>query len=117
VAGFEIFGDPGLKKVFSRFIVKTLRHAKNVTEIRIRYRRKGDNLILVYEDNGSGIPEKEKPGVFIRTLGTKNFGPFFVHDFPEGSGISLLGNGEPGKGVRYEMTVPEGWYRIVPAGT
>ncbi|MFA7695136.1 MAG: ATP-binding protein [Methanoregula sp.] len=114
VAGLFIYGDPILEKVFSHLIENTLVHAKTATEIRIHYRETTEGLVLMYEDNGLGIPVAEKKNFFVRTFASKHFGLFFIHDILELSGITLVENGEPGKGARFEMTIPHGMYRLPP---
>ncbi|WP_292370493.1 PAS domain S-box protein [Methanoregula sp. UBA64] len=114
VDGLVIFTDPILEKVFSHLIENTLVHAPAATEIRIWYRETADSLVLVYEDNGPGIAEENKQDLFVRTFATTRFGLFFIHDILELSGIGFAETGEPGKGVRFEMTVPRGMYRITP---
>lgn len=112
VSGLEIFADPLIEKAFIELIDNTVLHAKTATEIRIWYRTNREDLVLVYEDNGPGIPQDKKENLFVRTYGTKNFGLFFVHDILELSGITLAETGTAGTGVRFEMTVPKGLYRI-----
>lgn len=114
VDGLFIYTDPILEKVFSHLIENTLVHAPTATEIRIWYRETADNLVLVYEDNGPGIAEENKKDLFVRTFATTRFGLFFIHDILELSGIGFAETGEPEKGVRFEMTVPAGMYRIAP---
>jgi len=114
VNGLFVYTDPILEKVFSHLIENTLVHAKTATEIRIGYRETPDGLVLVYEDNGPGIARADKETLFVRTFATKHFGLFFIHDILELSGIGFAETGEPGSGVRFEMTVPRGMYRIDP---
>jgi signal transduction histidine kinase len=116
VTGLFVYSDPILEKVFSHLIENTLVHAKTATEIRIRYRETPQGLVLVYEDNGTGITQTDKQSLFVRTFAAKHFGLFFIHDILELSGIGFAETGEPGKGVRFEMTVPHGMYRIPPPG-
>jgi PAS domain S-box len=114
VEGLFVYTDPILEKVFSHLIENTLVHAPTATEIRIRYRETTGGLVIVYEDNGPGIAEENKQELFVRTFATTHFGLFFIHDILELSGIGFAETGEPGKGVRFEMTVPRGMYRIDP---
>jgi len=114
VDGLFVYTDPILEKVFSHLIENTLVHAPTATEIMIWYRETPSGLVIVYEDNGPGIAEADKQELFIRTFATTRFGLFFIHDILELSGIGFAETGEPGKGVRFEMTVPQGMYRITP---
>ena len=57
----EILADPMLPKVFYNLIDNSVRHGQTVTEIRISIlREKEGRLVIIYEDNGIGIPAPEK---------------------------------------------------------
>ncbi len=60
VSGLEIFADPLLEKVFSHLLDNTLRHGEHATEVRISMFTSETSLVLVYEDNGVGIPAVDK---------------------------------------------------------
>ena len=53
-----------LKKVFSNFLDNSLRHGERVTEIRVSSQKSGEDLIVVWEDNGVGIAAEEKERIF-----------------------------------------------------
>ena len=108
----EIYCDPVIEKVFSHLIENTLKHAKKATEIRITCQKSAGGLMLVYEDDGVGIPLEKKKDLFVRGVGSETgFSLFFVHDILEISDMSIRENGEPQKGVRFEISVPRGLYR------
>jgi PAS domain S-box-containing protein len=114
----ELYCDPVIEKVFSRLIENTLNHAKKATEIRISCRECADELLLIYEDDGIGIPVEKKRDLFLRGVGSeKGSSLFFIHDILEISDMSIRENGEPGKGVRFEISVPKGLYRTGPGDT
>jgi PAS domain S-box-containing protein len=118
IPNLELHCDPVIKKVFSHLIENTLKHAKKATEIRISCRETADGLLLIYEDDGIGIPREKKKDLFIRGVGSETgFSLFFVHDILEISDMSIQETGEPGKGVRFEISVPKGLYRAVKEDT
>jgi PAS domain S-box-containing protein len=109
----ELFCDPVIEKVFSHLIENTERHGKKATEIHISCHETADGLLLIYEDDGVGIPGKRKKDLFVRGVGSATgFSLFFVHDILEISDMSIQETGEPGTGVRFEISVPKGLYRI-----
>jgi PAS domain S-box-containing protein len=108
----ELYCDPVIEKVFSHLIENTQKHAKKATEIHISCQETTDGILLIYEDDGIGIPMEKKKDLFIRGAGSENgFSLFFVHDVLEISDMSIRESGEPGKGARFEISVPKGLYR------
>jgi signal transduction histidine kinase len=113
VDGLEIFGDPLIERVFSHLVENSLLHGGNVTTIRLSCRKSGTDMILVYEDNGYGIPEQIRPELFVKSFGkTTGFDLFFVHDLLELSGMEISETGIAGTGVRFEIRVPRQAYRF-----
>ena len=64
-------------------------------------------------DQCTGIPAEEKSKIFDRGFG-KNTGRglFLTREILEITGITIKVTGEPGKGARFEMTVPKGDVQI-----
>jgi PAS domain S-box-containing protein len=117
VDGLEVYADKMFEKVFHNLVDNSTRHGKKVTEIRVHYKKKGNGLSLVYEDDGVGIPVDEKNKLFIRGSGIHScFGLFMVRAILGITGITIEENGIPGHGVRFEMFVPVGSYRIDHSG-
>jgi signal transduction histidine kinase len=83
-----------------------------MTEIHITSREEGGALVLVFEDNGIGIPQKDKNRLFTKGFGKNTgLGLFLSREILSITGITITENGEPGKGARFEITVPKGMYR------
>lgn len=117
VDSLEIFSDPLIEKVFINLIENSLQHGGHVTEIRIFTKETGDGLVLVYEDNGTGIPENDKETIFSREHGrTAGYGMFLIREILSITGLSIRETGVPGTGARFEILVPEGSYRRLPQG-
>ena len=64
VEGLEIYADPLLEHVFFTLAENVLLHGKTATEIRLFYQKNAGGLTLVFEDNGSTIPEDMKEKIF-----------------------------------------------------
>ncbi len=114
--GLEVFADPLLEKVFYNLIDNALRYGgEQMTAIRVSHRGEGGNLVLAVEDNGAGISAEDKPKLFTKGFGKNTgHGLFLSREILAITGITITENGEPGKGARFEITVPEGAFRIVP---
>ncbi|MFA5331138.1 MAG: PAS domain S-box protein [Methanoregula sp.] len=117
--GITIYADPMLSKVFYNIIENSLRHGVHVRHIRISVSRIPDNgCLIVYEDDGIGVPEDKKEMIFERGFTTSplqnsssGLGLFLVRDILSITGITIRENGTPGEGVRFEMTVPPGKWK------
>jgi signal transduction histidine kinase len=67
---------------------------------------------VVWKDNGIGIATDEKERIFERGFGKNTgLGLFLVREILSLTGITITENGEPGKGARFEIVVPNGAYR------
>jgi len=116
-ADLEIFADPLLEKVFQRFFENSVKHGGHVTRIRVWHTVTPEGATVVFEDNGAGIPEEKKEQIFLRGEGTSasRGSLIFVREILSITGITIKETGEPGKGARFEMTVPKGMWQM--AGT
>ncbi len=113
-ADFEIFADPLLEKVFQRFFENSVKHGDHVTLIRVWHTVTPEGAIIFFEDDGAGIPEEKKEQIFSRIEGTSasRGSLIFVREILDITGITIIENGEPGKGARFEIAVPNGAYRM-----
>jgi signal transduction histidine kinase len=110
----EVFADPMLAKVFFNLLDNSIRHGQRVTEIQVSSHSSGENLVVVWEDNGIGIAKNEKVRIFERGYGKNTgLGMFLVREILSLTGITITETGKQGTGARFEMMVPEGAYRIV----
>ncbi|OPX70675.1 MAG: sensory histidine kinase AtoS [Methanoregulaceae archaeon PtaB.Bin108] len=117
-AGVEVYADPMIIKVFFNLLDNSIRHGQNVTEIRVSCRESDDTLTIIWEDNGIGIPDKEKSLIFKRDFGKHTgLGLFLSREILAITGITITENGELGKGARFEIRVPKGKYRFSGASS
>ncbi|GEM_PF-3237469 len=108
----EIFTDPLFDKVFLNLIENALRHEEKVTTIVFSPIKHDTTLSLIYKDDGAGINTKEKEMIFERGFGKNTgYGLFLIHHILAITRMSIVENGEPGMGARFEMSVPAGAYR------
>lgn len=112
VKNIEVFSDDLIERVFANLIENSLEHGMKATTIRFFSQVRGRDLVLVYEDDGVGIPQEEKELVFEHTRrGRISYGLFLSREVLAITGLSIHEVGEPGKGVRFEILVPEGLFR------
>ena len=110
--GTEIFADPLVEKVFYNLMDNAVRYGGKISTIRFSVGKSGDNLLIICEDDGEGIPAEIKEQIFERGYGKNTgLGLAISREIFTITGISIRENGEPGKGARFEIMVPKGTYR------
>ena len=114
--GIEVFADPLIIKVFYNLMDNAVRYGGKITTIRFSVEESGDDQIIVCEDDGVGVVAEEKAKVFDREFGKNTgLGLFLSREILDITGITITETGEPGKGARFEMVVPDGAWRIAEA--
>ncbi|PWR74632.1 hypothetical protein DLD82_08620 [Methanospirillum stamsii] len=110
----EIYADPLLSKVFENLYDNAIRHGGNVTEISVHCEEQSDeSLLVVWEDNGSGITEDKKEKIFDRGFGNNTgLGLFLIREILALTGISIYEFGKPGVGAKFLIVVPYGKFRF-----
>jgi PAS domain S-box-containing protein len=109
----EIFADPLLEKAFQGLFENSVIHGGHVNVIRVSCAISLEGAIIIYEDDGIGIPQERKEEIFLRGDGTRLRvrGLFFVREILDLTGITIRETGDPGKGVRFEILVPKRIFR------
>jgi PAS domain S-box-containing protein len=105
--GLEVYADPMFVRVIENLIDNSVRHGEHVTAIRCVIERSESGVRFVYEDNGVGIPDDEKPRLFKQGYGKNTgFGLFLSKEILSITGLSIAEEGEPGRGARFVITIP-----------
>ena len=113
----EVFADPLLEKVFYNLMENSLRHGEHVTRMDFSVKESESGLILTYADNGVGVTADDKKKLFQKGFGKHTgLGLFLSKEILSITGITIRETGEPGKGARFEMTVPKGAWRMTGNG-
>ncbi len=116
VISFEnvsIYADPLLEKVFYNLVENALRYGREPIRITFSSCQHGDKLSIICEDNGQGVPDEFKEAIFRRQyFKHTGFGLFLSREILGITGLSIHESGEPGKGARFEITVPQGYFHI-----
>ena len=105
----ELYADPLLERVFYNLLDNSMRHGDHVKTITVTAVPAGPSLVILWEDDGIGIPDKDKERIFERGFGKNTgLGLFLAREILGLTGITIRETGTPGTGARFEMTVPEG---------
>jgi signal transduction histidine kinase len=118
VGPVEVFADPMLEKVFENLIDNSRRHGEHARHITFsQVPGSGDGIVIVYEDDGVGVPGTDKDHIFEKGFGKHTgLGLFLSREILTITGLTIRENGTPGRGVRFEILVPAGKYRFFSTG-
>jgi PAS domain S-box-containing protein len=106
--GLAVMADSLLRQLFYNLIDNTLKYGEKVSQIRVYYVEGEDQLKLVYEDDGVGIPENEKELIFKEGYGkSTGYGLYLIKKICEAYGWTVRETGEQGKGAQFTMTIPK----------
>ncbi len=105
--GVEILADRMVEKVFHNLTDNAVRHGK-ATQVRFFLEKKGDDLKIICQDDGEGVPPAKRREMFDDRFG---HGLYLVKEVLKMTGMSI-DETSPRKGARFEITVPKGSYRI-----
>ena len=112
--GVELYADPMLENVFRNIFANSVIHGGEVTRISLSHEPRGDEMVIIYEDDGVGISDKDKGWIFQRGYGKNTgYGLYLSSEILSITGMTITETGTPGKGARFEITVPSTRHRIV----
>ena len=112
-ATVEVFADPLIERVFYNLMDNAIRYGGKIATIRFSAGGTGDRPVIICEDDGNGVPAKEKEKIFERGFGKNTgLGLFLAREILSITGITIRETGVQGKGARFEINVPDGSYRI-----
>jgi signal transduction histidine kinase/HAMP domain-containing protein len=116
VGELEIFADPLLPRVFYTLLENSLRNGgTKISAVSLTIRREDNLLFIVYEDNGPGIPAREKENLFGTGYNEGTWqGLFLVRELLGFTRMTIRENGICGSGARFEIEVPADKFRLVP---
>ncbi len=109
----EIYADTLLERVFYNIVDNANNYGGNISELRMSGTEIPEGFQITCEDDGVGIPYDKKEAIFNREYFTNTgYGLFLSREILALSGITIKETGEPGKGARFRILVPNGVYRF-----
>ncbi|MDD1772489.1 MAG: PAS domain S-box protein [Methanomassiliicoccales archaeon] len=107
----EVLADPLFVKVFHNLIDNAMRHGK-AAKVEFSATVEDGALLIMVEDDGVGIEEKDRARMFDRGYGKHTgMGLFFSREVLQMTGITINDSSGPGKGARFVLKVPEEKWR------
>ena len=106
--GLTVLADSMLRQLFFNMMDNTLKYGEKTSIIKIHYKEEKDQVKLIYEDNGVGIPDEEKSKLFHEGYGKgTGFGLYLIKRICEGYGWNIQETGKHGEGAQFTMTIPK----------
>jgi PAS domain S-box-containing protein len=110
----EIYADHLLEKVFFHLIDNAIRYGRRIRNLRFFCEESFEELLVICEDDGIGIPPDAKEKIFDRQF-FQNTGldMYLSRQILSITNISIRETGIYGTGARFEIRVPKGAYRFI----
>ncbi len=110
-SGLVVRADSLLRQLIYNFIDNTRKYGKITKIARIYFKKTvSDDLQLIYQDDGVGIPKESRDQLFkqgFSTGGSTGFGLFLSKKIIQVYGWSIKEQGDAGKGTKIVMTIPQ----------
>jgi signal transduction histidine kinase len=108
----EVYADPLLTKVFQNLVDNSLRHGEHVRHISVEYEKREGDLVLMYRDDGVGVPATDKNRIFQKGFGKNTgLGLFLTREILSITGLSIQECGVFSEGVLFLILAPDGFWR------
>ena len=110
----EIYADHLFEKVFFHLIDNAVRYGRKIKNLRFFCEESFEELLVICEDDGIGIPPDAKEKIFNRQF-FQNTGldMYLSRQILSITDISIQETGIYGTGSRFEIRVPKGAYRFI----
>jgi signal transduction histidine kinase len=107
--GLTVLADSLVRQLFCNLIDNSLKYGEKISQIRVYYEKTRKNqLKLVYEDDGVGIPKAEKEKIFREGYGKgTGYGLFLIRKMCQVYGWTIRETGKQGKGAKFTITIPK----------
>lgn len=111
----EILADVLFVRSLFNLFENSVRHGGDVSRIGVSFESGESGAgVIVVEDDGIGIHESEKERIFEKGYGANSgYGLFLIKHILGITGMNISENGIYGKGARFVITVPEGYFRVI----
>jgi PAS domain S-box-containing protein len=113
IDGVEINADRLLSSVFQHLVQNAVRHGEKTTRIRLFCEESFEELHIVCEDDGIGVPPEAKEKIFNREFFNRTgLEMYLSQEILSITGIGIRETGVYGEGACFELRVPKGRYRF-----
>ncbi|MEN6610503.1 MAG: PAS domain S-box protein [Methanoregulaceae archaeon] len=109
----EVFADPHLTTAFFHIFENARKISPGADRMVVTYQVLSEGCVIRVEDNGMGFPGSVKDALFTQEKENCGSGLYLAHEILMITGMTIRETGTPGKGIRFEITVPSEGYRVV----
>lgn len=105
-----------LEKIISNILSNAIKYSESHTEVTIRLEKRGSEIVILYEDEGPGVPEDELSSLFEKyakltprpTMGesTTGLGLYLARQFAELIEGRVEATNLAGRGLRVKVILP-----------
>lgn len=111
IRGVRLLADPLLENVFHTLADNTMRHGGRATKVVVRAEDIETGISIIWEDDGVGVPTDRKERIFDKGFGSNTgLGLYLAREILATTGFTIAEEGEPGKGARFVIRAPSGWF-------
>jgi len=111
VQGIRLLADPLLENVFHTLADNTMRHGERAGKVMVRAENTEAGMSIIWEDDGVGIASDRKERIFDKGFGDNTgLGLYLAREILATTGFTITEEGEPGKGARFVIRAPSGWF-------
>jgi signal transduction histidine kinase len=111
VQGIRLLADPLLENVFHTLADNTVRHGQRASKVVVRAEDTEAGISIIWEDDGVGIASDRKERIFDKGFGNNTgLGLFLAREILATTGFTITEEGEPGKGAKFVIRAPSGWF-------
>jgi signal transduction histidine kinase len=105
--GLKVLADSLLRQIFYNLIDNSVKYGEKVNQITISCKHMENNLKLIFNDNGIGIPKAKKEKIFHEGYGEgSGYGLYLIRKICEVYNWTIQETGEYGKGAQFTITIP-----------
>jgi len=110
----EVYADVQIDRAFHRLLSAAANDQNHATIVRISSSSQGENLRIILNDDGPGIPPDRKERIFeLQSDGAGMQSLFIAREILSLTNITLAETGDYGRGSRFVIEIPASYYRYI----
>ncbi len=108
----EVFSDPNMPNALYHLLENIRREGTKATKIVVTYQVREHGCTIFIEDDGRGVPDREKEALFRKRDERYGCGLFLAGEILGITGMTVRETGVYEEGTRFEILIPPEGYRV-----